>query len=219
MAAILRNLDNLRSLTPALLACRHFYTSFKQYHGIQPAIISNQITPALLPYSVALLDVSRWPRPPAGGAVPGLLDTLYNEPTQLSARVSSMPVSTLRRMARTHELIRKFATTFAKEAWGYLSPGNRNDSGIDLSPTEDYRFCRTFYRLEFFYQLFRSEASGIDEAFEEKTKSWFFSRHPPWENEQIACAQEFLEAKFCQSRQPSETAGSAHLRWAYNNGS
>ncbi|KAK3295314.1 uncharacterized protein B0H64DRAFT_144204 [Chaetomium fimeti] len=195
MAAILRNLDNLRSLTPALLTCRHFYTSFKQYHGIEPAIVRNQVTPALLPYSVALLDASNWPRSLAGG----LLDTLYNEPAQLSARVSSMPVSTLQQMARSHELIRKLSTLFATEAWGHLSPGNRDDDSISLSPTEDSRFCRTFYRLELFYRLFRTESGVLDPDFEERTKSWFFSRHPPWENEQIGCAHEFLEAKLRQA--------------------
>ncbi|KAH6856899.1 hypothetical protein B0I37DRAFT_86259 [Chaetomium sp. MPI-CAGE-AT-0009] len=196
MAAILRNLDNLRSLAPALLTSRHFHTSF---HGIQPTILHNQITPTLLPFSVALLDASGWPRPHTDSSVQRLLDTLYNEPTQLSARVSSIPVGNLWQMARTHELIRKFSATFAKEAWGHLSPGNRDDDSIALSPAEDSRFCRAFYRLELFFQLFRSKTGSVDEDLEEKAKSLFLSRHPPWENEQIACVQEFLEAKFRQA--------------------
>lgn len=203
MAAILflRNLDKLRPLSPALLTCRHFYTSFKQYREVEPAVLRNQITPALLPYSAALLDVSRWPCPPARSSVKGLLDTLYNEPAQLTARASSLPVRTLWQMVRVHELVRKFSTMFARETWSRLLPGDRDNDGIvALTPAEDSRFCRAFYRLELFYQLFRDKSCGLNDDFVERAQSWFLSRHPPWENEQIGCAHEFLEAKFRQGR-------------------
>lgn len=197
IAAILRNLDNVQSLGPALLACRHFYASFKQYHGIEAAILRRQVTPALLPYSVALLEASpsSWPHS-------DLLDTLSNDPAQLSARVSSMPVSSLGIMARMHELIRSLATSFATEAWARLSSGNDGDGdgcgGLVPSPAEDFRFCRAFYRLELFYRLARGGGDQTGGNFAEDIDSWFFSRQPLWENEQIGCAHEFLEAKFCQ---------------------
>jgi hypothetical protein len=202
IAAILRNLDNVQSLGPALLACRHFYTSFKQYHGIEAAILRRQVTPALLPYSVALLEASAssWPHSDPRSSIPGLLDTLSNDPAQLSARVPSMPVSSLGIMARMHELIRSVATSFATEAWARLSSGKDGDGdgGLVLSPAENFRFCRAFYRLELFYRLARGGGDQAGGDFAEGIDSWFFSRQSLWENEQIGCAHEFLEARFCQ---------------------
>lgn len=61
VATILRNLDHLRFLAPALLTCRHFYASFKESHGVETSILRHQTTPALLPYSVALLEASCLP--------------------------------------------------------------------------------------------------------------------------------------------------------------
>lgn len=51
IAEILRNFGQLQFLLPALLALRHFYTSFKECHGIEVSILRHQVTPALLPYA------------------------------------------------------------------------------------------------------------------------------------------------------------------------
>lgn len=55
VASILGSLDDFQSLTAALLTCRHIYNSFNQIHGIDIAILRQQITPALLPYAVAVI--------------------------------------------------------------------------------------------------------------------------------------------------------------------
>jgi hypothetical protein len=61
-----------------------------------------------------------------------------------------------------------------------------------LSPTEYFRFCCAFYRVELFCTLFRSG------AFEDDMNPWFFSRHAPWGNEQLGCVYEQLEARFAE---------------------
>jgi hypothetical protein len=63
VAAILGSLDHLWFLPPALLVCRHFYTSFKESHDVEASILRHQITPALLPYAVAAMEAWRLPRP------------------------------------------------------------------------------------------------------------------------------------------------------------
>jgi hypothetical protein len=55
VAATLQNLDNFQNLLPSLLSCRHVYSSFKESPGIPFDILRKQVTPTLLPYSVAIV--------------------------------------------------------------------------------------------------------------------------------------------------------------------
>ncbi len=187
---ILRNLDHLRFLPPALLACRHFSTSFKESHGVEASILRRQITPALLPHAVAVMEASRLPRPLDASFVVALLDELYRSPARLAAHVSGLPPPVLRSMSRKHDAIHAFATGFATSAWHRISPSAT--ASVVLSPTEYFRFCRAFYRIELFYALFR------DSEFELSTNLLFFWRHHPWENEQLASGYEYLEERFAQ---------------------
>ena len=185
VGTILGNLDHLRFLPPASLTCRHFYTSFKESHGVEASILRHQITPALLPYAVAVMEASRLPRPLVASSVVGLLDELYRSPARLMARVFALPLPILRSMGRTHDIIVAFATGFATNAWQRISPSTT--ASVALSPSEYFRFCRAFYWVELFYTLFRNP------GFEDSLNPWFFWRHHPWENEQLASAYEYLE--------------------------
>ncbi len=78
VATILANLNHLRDLLSTLLACRHFYISFKESHGTEASILRRQITPALVPYAVALMEASRLPHPLSHSSINGLLDDLYS---------------------------------------------------------------------------------------------------------------------------------------------
>ncbi|KAK1775415.1 hypothetical protein QBC45DRAFT_422270 [Copromyces sp. CBS 386.78] len=189
IGATLKNLDHLRFLTPALLACRHFHTSYGESSGVEASILRRQVTPALLPYSVALAEASRLPRPLVASSVLGLLDELYSQPTLLSARVPTLPKTLLRNMSRTHDAMHALATDFATKAWTRISPQTASAS-IVLSPTEYFRFCRAFYRAELFYTLCQTD---------HERAAWFFRKHPPWENEQIGCVYDYLQAKFAQA--------------------
>ncbi|KAI1194216.1 hypothetical protein F5X97DRAFT_311726 [Nemania serpens] len=205
IASIIRNLDNLRFLPPTLLACRHFYTSFKQYNGIEAAIFRRQVTPDLVPYSIAVLEASRLPRPYVEDSVRGLLDGLHDQRPRLAARLPTMPTSLVRRMARTHDVIHGLATDFAASAWAYLAqtPGSDRSpsasTNISLSPSEYFRLCRAFYRLELFYCLFRSAPGEVSTPLAVPMDSWFFSRYSPWEMEQLGSVHDFLEEKLSKA--------------------
>ncbi|KAK4233906.1 hypothetical protein C8A03DRAFT_47648 [Achaetomium macrosporum] len=170
---ILGNLDHLQFLLPAL-ACRHFYISFKECHGVEASILCRQITPALLPYSVTLMEASRLPRPLVGSSVDSLLDELYSQPARLAARLPELPTTLIRNMSRTHNTIHTLATDFAASALERISPQSASTSK-PLSPTEYFRFCRAFYLVDLFYTLFRHD------------------------NEQLGCVYEYLEVKFAEA--------------------
>jgi hypothetical protein len=193
VAEILKNLDHLRSLGPAVLACRHFYASFKASHGIDAAILRRQIPSSLLPYAVAVMEAARLPRPLLAVSVVSLLDELDSKPTHLAARLSTLPTSLLWKMGRTHDAIHAMASDFAARALKGISRRSASASTA-LSPSEWFRFRRAFYRVELFYSIFR------DGAIETRvmTNPWFFARYSPWEIEQMGCVCEYLEARFAE---------------------
>jgi hypothetical protein len=202
VGTILKNLDHLQWLPPALLTCRHFYVSFKESHGVEASILRHQTTPALLPHAVAVMEASRLPRPLVGSSVFGLLEELYRSPARLAARVSALPTPVVRKMARTHDAIHALATSFATTAQERISPPRTVTA---LSPSEYFRFCRAFYRAELFYTLFGHR------GFNDTMKEWFFWRHRDWENEQLACVYDYLDERFTQGESVKYLAGS--LAW------
>ncbi|KAK4120111.1 hypothetical protein N657DRAFT_649458 [Parathielavia appendiculata] len=197
IAEILRNLDHLRFLSPALLTCRHFYTSFKEYHGIEISILRHQVTPALLPHAVAVVEASRLPRRRVfTSSFRCLLDELYERPARLVDRLPTFPTTLIWKISRTHDVIHAFATDFATRALDCIAPGAASAGPctvVALSPLEYFRFRRAFYRVELFYTLFQ------DSLFRKNMDNWFFSRHPFWENEQIGCVHEYLLARFAEA--------------------
>lgn len=163
-----------------------------EYPGVAQDIIREQITPALLPYSVAWLESSRLPKPPTSNSIDELLDTLYNEPVQLEARVKKLSQRDLVHLGHLHDVIGSLATNFMRQAWVFLVPRLPV-----LSSTEHYRACRAFYRFELLCSLFRSTSDASEEGFERRL---FLSRHAPWENEQIGCIHDFLEQKLSRGK-------------------
>ncbi|CAI0653629.1 unnamed protein product [Colletotrichum noveboracense] len=127
-----------------------------------------------------------------------LLKTLYDRPTVFVDTLESITVYHLLNMERKNNATHAFVTEFAEFAWNRL---RENDGSlprtITLSSTERDRLCRAFYRLDIFYVLFGNEE--IQQYHRPKWNDWFFSKHSPWENEQIACVYHFLEIKFAQA--------------------
>lgn len=200
VASILRNLDNVRFLTPTLLACRHFYSSFKESPSIELEILRRQIPSDLLPESVALMEVSRLPRPYTASSIRGLLKDLYQERDQMSNEIGLLPLSFILRMGYNYDIIHSLVMEFAKDAWGLLSHGRQEMLGdFLLSSTEYVRFCRAFYRADLLLYLFRGEKQKHRSEFETILNSEF-SYHPPWEDEQLGCVHDFLEKRFSQGK-------------------
>ncbi|KAH6618377.1 hypothetical protein B0J18DRAFT_437206 [Chaetomium sp. MPI-SDFR-AT-0129] len=188
---VLKSLDHPRYLCSALLTCRHFYSSFKESHGVRTSILRHQVTPALLPYAVAVAEAAQLPRPLSSASISSLLDELYKTPARLAARMSTLPASTVQSMSLTHDTIHTLAMDFATKAHALIPPFPTCTPV--LSPSEYFRFCRAFYRVELFYIMSR------EYEFEALTQSLFFSRHHPWENEQLASVYEYLEARFAEA--------------------
>ncbi|KAI2626753.1 hypothetical protein GGR54DRAFT_484076 [Hypoxylon sp. NC1633] len=198
---VLRNLGSVRFLLPSLLTCRHFYSSFKEHPNVAAHILQQQVTPALIPYSIAVLEASRL-KPRTAVAVRELLETLYTEPSKLADRLRTMPIPLLARMGHMHDVIHSLATEFASRAWIHISkePGSQVSSSLSLSLKEYFRFCRAFYRAELYLSINRNSMEPLDAAsFRDSDKEWFTSKHPPWENEQLGCVQYFLELKFSEA--------------------
>ncbi|KAI1091387.1 hypothetical protein F5B19DRAFT_276031 [Rostrohypoxylon terebratum] len=74
--SILQELCNIRLLLPSLLTCRHVYSCFKENPGVAAEILQRQMPPAIIPYSIAVLEASR-PSPRNQTIVHKLLETLY----------------------------------------------------------------------------------------------------------------------------------------------
>ena len=138
------------------------------------------------------MEASRLPRPRAARSIVDLLDELNRSPTRLAARVSVLSPPVLRSMGRTHDAIHALATGFATSAWQRIS--SPSTTSVVLSPTEYFRFCRAFYRVELFYTLFR------DSNHEGHLNLLFFGRLHPRENEQLASVYEYLEKTFVQCK-------------------
>ncbi|KAH7022154.1 hypothetical protein EDB80DRAFT_628843 [Ilyonectria destructans] len=199
VASILRNLDNVRFLTPTLLACRHFYSSYKESPGIELEILRRQIPSALFPESVALMEVSRLPHPYTASSIRPLLKDLYQEPDQMSNEIGSLPLPSILRIGYNHDIIHSLVMEFAKDAWELLSQDRQEMlSDFSLSSTEYVRFCRAFYRADLLLCLLRGGKHKYRNEFETTLNLDFFY-HPPWEDEQLGCVHDFLEKRFSQA--------------------
>ncbi|KAK2046699.1 hypothetical protein LZ31DRAFT_182901 [Colletotrichum somersetense] len=116
-----------------------------------------------------------------------------------------MPTVLLKKMARIHDLIHSAAYKFATKAWHRLhrDEDEGTSDSVKLSPTEYFRFCRAFNRVELFYNLFSKRMKVVDSVIQSTVLSegrnlWFFNKHTPWENEQIACVHDFLESEIAK---------------------
>uniref|UniRef100_L2FR01 Major facilitator superfamily transporter multidrug resistance n=1 Tax=Colletotrichum fructicola (strain Nara gc5) TaxID=1213859 RepID=L2FR01_COLFN len=125
-----------------------------------------------------------------------LLKMLYDQPSALvDIILPPVPIFDLHVVERRYDKFSKIATDFAGFAWERLS---EIDGGVPqevtLSSAEHDRFCRAIYRLEIFYVLY-----NIMERNGNTVYDWFFLRHSPWENEQMACIYHFLEMRFTRN--------------------
>lgn len=197
--AVLRHVGSLQNLSSALLSCRHVHTSFFENPHVAVDILQRQIDPALLPYAVAVMEASRLD-PRTAPAIQALLHKLNGElhtesqesPTRtLVSQLATLPFPLLSQMSHTHDGIHSLVTTFSSSAGTHLSP-QQGDS-VSLSPKEYVRFCRAFYRMKSYFRLFRRPNTTVDE---DRGGPSFLRTLPAWENEQIGCAQDFLELQF-----------------------
>ncbi len=178
---------------PVTLGCRHLYNDFEENRTDHASIVRSQIPPTLLPYTVALMEASRLPRPLVGRSAIALLNKLYSRPDGVAARVQELPAGQAQQINHTYDIVNAMVADFATCALERVASNSGDiSSSVSLSPAEHFRFCRAFYRVELFYTLF-----GCG-RFNDDMNRWFFSRHSPWENEQLACVYGYLATKLDQ---------------------
>ena len=186
----------------ASLERHNFSTSFKRKQGADASTARPQITATLLPYAIALIEASHLSRPLVGSSVTALLEKLYSRPGCPAADVRQLPTDLAQQINYTYGTMDAMATAFAAYALNLLSPsGGTTPTSVSLSPTEHFRFCRAFYRVELFHTLDRRGAFGWG-ASAHDTHHGFFLRHPPWENEQLCCVYEYLRIRLDQGLLP-----------------
>ncbi|KAF2972680.1 hypothetical protein GQX73_g853 [Xylaria multiplex] len=202
IVAVFKQLDHIQSLPPCLLACRHFYYSYKENPRSGIEILRRQVCPTFLPYAIATEEASRSPRLSACLSTTELLDTLQNNPDILIDRLRDYPLMALARLGYTHDLVEKHAKSYSSGGWTginqpYLQLIQQTPAAdvLCLSSTEQLRVCRAFYRFELYTSLLRSNNIQLDQEI-----SLTFPGLRPWENEQLACAYNYVEEKIIQVR-------------------
>ncbi|KAI0859073.1 hypothetical protein F4860DRAFT_526634 [Xylaria cubensis] len=195
ITAVFKQLDRIQFLLPCLLTCRHFYYSYKADPSSAIEILEQQVGPALLSYSIAVQEASSSPSPHVRLSTTELLETLRIKPSILINRLRDYPLIALVQLGHTHDLVEKYANGLARFAWGQAQyyRGRSRPDRFSLSPTEEFRFYRAFYRVQLYIRLFRDDNTQIDQQVD-----MFFSGHSPWENVQLACVYQYLDYRVSQ---------------------
>ncbi|KAI0113955.1 hypothetical protein GGR51DRAFT_556452 [Nemania sp. FL0031] len=186
LCLILRNLDNVG---PTLLTCRYVHECFKEY---QMVIVCRQITPTLIPYSVAVVEA--WCQRHLS---PERFARISFNTKDHSSLLRSMPTGLVRMMAHTHHMIHNLVADFATSAWAYVARRSSfsytSSEIMSISPSEYFRFCRAFYQLELFHLLWRIRGYRQPDLLSECTLLCFSSECSPWEMEQVSSVYNFLD--------------------------
>ncbi|KAI1321536.1 hypothetical protein F5Y16DRAFT_388759 [Xylariaceae sp. FL0255] len=148
IAGVLRELDDIHHLRNAALSCRHLHSAYKEYPSLAVDVLTSNVNPALLPYSVALWEASGLSRPRTHNSIKQLLDTLYDEPRALTERLRHMPTPTVLWMTHLHGQIETVANEFASNAWGKLEELTTLSEYIDADLAKYLNFIvlLSFYR-------------------------------------------------------------------------
>lgn len=207
VAQILGHLDSMASLRRAIRTSRRFHKAFVELPHTAHHILRNQIPGPLLPIAIA---ISKAAAAPKGTLSPEpFLDSLLEQPGDLASEIHGLSLPALATMSRTHSVIDEFATDFARGAWATLSEHVHGQSQpLTLSPDEELRIFRAFYRMELYFSLSRH----VD-TFDDKFGPSFCLRFAPWELEQISSVQEYLEARFAQGNPRHRNMQYMHGPW------
>jgi hypothetical protein len=102
-------------------------------------------------------------------------------------------------LARFHTYVRCLAAKYSHDALAtkscLVTPGDPF-----IRSREIFRFERAFYRFQLYCNIVGKRCPVEDEEL----KDMFFGHFSAWENEQLACVQEFLVRLVAPRRQPSD---------------
>lgn len=196
IASILRELEDIRFLLPCLLTCRHFHTAILEHPSLPDEILRRQIGDELIHTAVAAHCLKRVGVAQISTQVHEILETLYANPAKLEENLRDMSLPDLMRIGRRHEIIHDLTTDWGNDAWSFMSR-----EPLILSDLEYLRLCRALYRLEMHCALVPAFGDGAPAVkMAQGPKIELLARHAPWENEQIACAHDFVEARMMDGK-------------------
>lgn len=121
IAFVLGTLENIRSLPPALLACRRFRTPYQENPGLARGILRRQVGDALLPYAIATHSLTEFKGFSSSVEVAEVIQTLHEAPSKLLEQVKKFSLSDLASIGRRHDVVEDLALMFGKGAWLLLS--------------------------------------------------------------------------------------------------
>ena len=190
--AIFSALPDTSSLVSLVLTCSSFYhTFFMAEPLIVKAVLHNQIGADLMFDAMIVFGSTK--------IIPNDYDTVFRllqthakrDPTYLSTTWKLREAFTI---SELHGDVETFSNGFASSALS-TNPvtGLQDEPHSPLSVQECTRIKRTFYRFEFFCNIF-CKYGKIAQAQQilYKFKKLFFASCAPWENEQLACVREYL---------------------------
>lgn len=190
---ILSELDDFDSLKSATLSGRALHSAFTS--GIASQVLSNQIGVQVLPEAVASIEASRLPPKRTAQELSDFLEQHFHA---REGKTVSLTVAQATSFAKLDDCVGKLAFMFAKECLARVPVPKPQNPAFDslaafstLTPTatETARIRRALYRFEAFSKVFRKHRTF---RIPDKCLDDFWRRFSNWENEQLACIQDFL---------------------------
>lgn len=165
-------------------------------------VLRKTINPRLIPEVVAVLDSTRFHLGKVKFRVPDdpwTKDEVYRLLGHYFQRQSvsvKWKLADALAVSEIYEHVRYFVDDFASSALSeYLVSGDKELSPSPLSSNERCRLEGVFLRLELFCNLFRERAQKQARFTPDELSDIFFSKFSPWENEQLACVNDYLTDK------------------------
>ncbi|KAF2795333.1 hypothetical protein K505DRAFT_302244 [Melanomma pulvis-pyrius CBS 109.77] len=189
--AIFFQLHRTDDISAAALTCRSLLLAFLDAKSlIENKVLRNEIRRDVLPEALAVLNSARMLRQSqrSVSSIQEFLEENFTFRIEPHGQLASADVYAL---SRLNDLItriaRRYIACVLKE-----SPGGQEDVGRRPSKDEVARVHRAFYRFELWCNLFRTHKTNETILEPDQQREVFFDRFSPWENEQLACINDYL---------------------------
>jgi len=197
---ILRSLPDVKTLGSLLRASPQYLQVYQDVReDAISQIVCNQITPAILPLAINVLQQSylrshRRPR----SKVLEFLET-FKEPQSILPQITfSLEIS--KRLLKTHYIVEYFADAFITDRLNRLSKYIPQIAPllVDANATlgilgiEHHRLTRAFYHLELYGSLFYDPEIADDVITVQEQSSLSLAKLPDWEIEEFVFASIYL---------------------------
>ena len=189
---ILEQLDTVESLSSAVLSCRRLHDAYKVApSSIATEVLINHFDEDTLPEAIAALEASKMQAPLTPADYYDFVARHFTE-RAIEIEFSVKGIAEAAAFVKLQGVVFRFSAKLMDVGQTFYFPTTK----LPFTATEKARTRQAFYRVEIFICLFRrSPASNY--GTNNVTDTWarmneFWRRFSPWENEQLACVQDFL---------------------------